>query len=165
MFDITENAAESTTKAAKKLPNDLNNKLLYLKLQIAKYNYLILLSDIIEIKKTNLITSLAVASAHEKKIYGTFYYRHQIIPVYKIGIKRSVDEINIFIDDTKGHSYAKGTKKYKNLLIVGQAENYGLIIDDVSASEIIDINFSKSINTNEEYQIIDIKELIKTIKN
>lgn len=82
-----------------------------------------------------------------------------------IGIKRGCDQINIYIDDSNMQSYAKKTKKYRNLLIVGQTEHYGLIIDDVSGSEIIDINFSKSINTMEEYEIIDIKELVKTIKN
>lgn len=164
MLDIPEITEQQAEVNKEDILSNLKNKLLYLKLEVAKFNYLILLSDIIEIKKTNLVTPILMQSANERKLYGTFYYQNQIIPVYKLGISRNNNEISIFIKDCRQDKKELDIQKYNDLLLVEYNGYYGFIIDDINSSEIIDINFAKSINAIENYDIIDVKQLINNIK-
>lgn len=165
MLDNTDTTNNFTDLVKDKIFNQTRTKLLYLKLEIANFNYLILLSDIIEIKKTNLIAPIMLKSANEKKIYGTFYFQNEIIPVYKLAIKRAGNDISIFIKDCKNDKLKVNVNDYQDLLLVENISYYGFIIDGITKSEIIDINFAKSINAIENYDIIDINQLILNIKD
>lgn len=159
MIDMTDLLESVETKNSLK---DIDNKFLYLKLKIEQDDYLLLLSDIIEIKNTNLITPADSLSLKKQHISGTFYYRHEIIPVYQLIVKHEDKGAKIILDVT---DIGLEPKKYYNLLILNQDSYMGFIITGNTHYEIIDINFAQEKKTTghianiANLEILDIKHI------
>lgn len=162
MSDIYDAVEQQTGfKTKNNLKYETNNQNLYLKLSIDKKNYIIKFSDIIEIKNTNLVTPLQTAKLQSHKIYGTFYYKQEIIPVYRLGIRQRENNFSI---EVRISNDKHDLKKYYNLLILRHGDYYGLIIDQHTSSEIININITKSDINDSEFEIIDVQKIIEILE-
>jgi hypothetical protein len=158
LLEITETKISYKNKYNNSVETD--NKVLYLKLTVAEQNYLILLSDITELKNTNLITPVQGHSLKEQNILGTFYYQHKIIPVYKLRIEHEANRAIILLDHS---AEALKLKKYYNLLILHQNDHMGFVIAEHTVSEIVDMNFVRARNNIEHLAILDIKKVINKL--
>lgn len=137
-----------------------SGQLLYLKLTIDASQYLVLLSDIVEIKNTNLVSPVVVPSAKKNRIYGAFYYQHNVIPVYKLKIEKTSNGTKVYISSDEMSAL---NTDYYNLIIFEDESNYGVILNNLSSSEIIDINFADTKSKLQNYEIIDLKKIISNL--
>lgn len=157
MLEIIDKDSQLKYGASDDLAHE--QKSAYLKITVDGKEYLILLSEVIEIKNTNLITPVQSDAMRRCKIYGTFYFQQEIIPVYKLCIKLENDAIKVLIKNTVTDL---SLKKYQNLLILRQEGYLGLIIEGHSNSEIIEIMGHDDIEKN-NFNVIDIKQSIRDL--
>lgn len=156
-IDVESKVSSENNYVSSKPATKSSSQLLYLKLTIDAYQYLVLLSDIVEIKSTNQVSPVVVPSAKKNRIYGAFYYQHNIIPVYKLKIEKTASGTKVYISNDE---LKKAGTDYYNLIIFGDESNYGVIINNLTSSEIVDINFADTKSKLQNYEIIDLKKII-----